>query len=95
MTYTPASAPQNNAFFANGAGVPTGDAGPWASGSTQTMFTAHNFEAGVTKDRAIARGWELSGGKPMSISVVLDGAPLDASLKSGLMTHGEGLYVFS
>jgi hypothetical protein len=31
----------------------------------------------------------------MSISVVLDGAPLDASLKSGLMTHGEGMYVIS
>jgi uncharacterized protein (DUF362 family) len=94
MTYSPEGAPDNNASFANGLGVPTGAAGPWTSGSTQTMFTSHNFESGITKDRAIARGWELAGGKPSSIAVVLDGAPLDASLKSGLMTHGEGMYAF-
>jgi uncharacterized protein (DUF362 family) len=92
MTYSASSAPQNNAFFANGAGVPTGDAGPWTSGSMQTMYTAHPFEMGVTKDRAISRGWEIAGGKPSSISVVLDGSRLDDTWKSGMMTHGEGLY---
>jgi uncharacterized protein (DUF362 family) len=94
MTYSGASAPTNNAFFANGLGVATGAAGPWVSGSTQTMYTAHAFEDGVTKDRAISRGWVLSGGKPTSIQVVLDGEPLDSMLKSGLTTHGEGLYMF-
>jgi uncharacterized protein (DUF362 family) len=92
MTYNPSSAPQNNAFFAGGAGVATGDAGPWTSGSTSSMYTAHPFEMGVSKDRAITRGWALAGGKPMSIQVVVDGAQPDDMLKAGLMTHGEGLY---
>jgi uncharacterized protein (DUF362 family) len=95
MTYDPSTAADGNALFAGGLGVPTQGAGPWSYGTTQTRFTAHDFEAGITKDRAIARGWELSGGKPANISVVLDGAPLDDSLKSGLMTHGEGMYVFA
>jgi hypothetical protein len=69
MTYNRSSAPQNNAFFASGVGVVTGDAGPWTSGSTSSMYTAHPFEDGVSKDRAITRGWALSGGKPMSIQV--------------------------
>jgi uncharacterized protein (DUF362 family) len=95
MTYTPDSAADGNALFASGLGVPTDGVGPWSYGTTQTRFTAHSFEAGITKDRAITRGWELSGGKPSSIAVVVDGAPLDESLKAGLMTHGEGMYVFS
>ena len=64
MTYNPSSAPSNNAFFAGGAGVVTGAAGPWTSGSSRTMYTAHPFEMGVSKDRALMRGWELKGGKP-------------------------------
>jgi uncharacterized protein (DUF362 family) len=94
MTYSAGSAPTNNAFFANGLGVATGAAGAWTSGSTQTMYTAHDFEAGVSKDRAITRGWVLSGGKPTSIQVMLDGEALDSMLKTGLTTHGEGLYKF-
>jgi uncharacterized protein (DUF362 family) len=94
QTYSAASAPSTNAFFANGASVVTGAAGPWVdSGSTQTQYTAHAWEQGITKDRAIARGWSLSGGKPAQIRVVRDGAMLAADLQSGLMTHGEGLYV--
>ena len=31
MTYSPSSAPSNNAAFANGLGVPTGAAGAWTS----------------------------------------------------------------
>ena len=95
MTYAPGSAADGNALFASGFGVPTEGVGPWSYGTTQTRFTAHDFESGITKDRSIVRGWELSGGKPTSIAVVLDGAPLDESLKSGLMTHGEGMYAFS
>jgi uncharacterized protein (DUF362 family) len=95
MAYDPGTAADGNALFAGGLGVPTDGVGPWSYGTTQTRFTAHDFEAGITKDRAIVRGWELSGGKPSSISVVLDGAPLDDSLKAGLTTHGEGMYVFS
>jgi uncharacterized protein (DUF362 family) len=95
MTYDPGTAADGNALFASGLGVPTEGVGPWSYGTTQTRFTAHRFEDGITKDRAIVRGWELSGGKPSSIPVVLDGAPLDEKLKTGLMTHGEGMYVFS
>jgi uncharacterized protein (DUF362 family) len=95
MTYNASSAPSNNAFFAGGAGVVTGAAGPWTSGSSRTMYTAHPFEMGVSKDRALMRGWELGGGKPSSIKVVVDGEPLDEMLKTGLTTHGEGLYEFA
>jgi uncharacterized protein (DUF362 family) len=94
QTYTASSAPLSNSLFANGATVATGAAGSWIdTGSTQTMFTAHAWEEGITKDRAITRGWALSGGKPSQIRVVRDGAMLSADLQSGLMTHGEGLYV--
>jgi uncharacterized protein (DUF362 family) len=94
QTYSASSAPTSNSFFANGATVATGAAGPWVdTGSTQTLYTAHPWEQGITKDRAITRGWTLSGGKPAQIAVVRDGAMLSADLQSGLMTHGEGLYV--
>lgn len=94
QTYSASSAPTSNSLFANGATVATGAAGPWVdTGSTQTLFTAHPWEQGITKDRAITRGWSLSGGKPSQIAVVRDGAMLTADLQSGLMTHGEGLYV--
>ena len=94
QTYTASSAPTANSLFAGGFSVATGAAGPWVdSGSTQSLYTAHAWEQGITKDRAIARGWALSGGKPTQIHVVADGAKLSADLASGLMTHGEGLYV--
>ena len=94
QTYSAASAPIANSLFANGATVVTGDAGPWVdSGSTQTLFTAHPWEQGITKDRAIARGWSISGGQPSRISVVRDGASLSSDLERGMVTHGEGLYV--
>jgi hypothetical protein len=97
MTYTAAFAAFANSAFANGAGVvgtAATQAGPWQSGSPASSYTAHPFEQGITKDRAIARGWELTGGKPSSIDVTLDGETLDPMLKSSLVTHGEGLYNF-
>ncbi|MFI5309447.1 MAG: DUF362 domain-containing protein, partial [Polyangiales bacterium] len=97
MTYTAGFAAFANSAFANGAGVvgtAATQAGPWQSGSPASSYTAHPFEQGITKDRAITRGWELTGGKPSSIDVTLDGETLDPMLKSSLVTHGEGLYNF-
>ncbi len=94
QVYNAANAPSSNSLFANGFTVVTGAAGPWTSGSTQTLYTAHPWEQGITKDRAIARGWALSGGMPAKIDIVLDGEPLDPSIQSSLVTHGEGMYNF-
>ncbi|MDH5674494.1 MAG: DUF362 domain-containing protein [Myxococcales bacterium] len=94
MLYNAASASLFNTFFAGGAGVSTGEAGPWVSGSTGSGYTPHRFEDGVSQERAITRGWQLNGGKPDSISVVLDGESIDEGLKGGMETHGEGLYSF-
>jgi len=95
MTYTAAFAPLANSAFSNGTGVVgVQQAGPWTSGAPASSYTSHAFEQGVSKDRAIARGWELTGGKPTSIPLTLDGETIDPMLKSGLTTHGEGLYAF-
>jgi len=94
MVYDPATAPLFNTLFAAGTGVGgTGEAaGPWQSGSPSTTYAAHAFETRVSGDRAIARGWALSGGKPAVIDVRLMGEPLAEDLRNGLDRHGEGLY---
>jgi hypothetical protein len=84
-----------NSIFANGFGVEIGAAGPWVSGSSNSTYTAHPFEDGITRDAATVRGWELAGGQPSTIPVVVDGEPLDAALQTGIETHGEGIYAFS
>ena len=70
----------------------TGGAGAWRSQAPSTSYSAHPFEQGITRDRAIARGWALSGGQPERIEVVRDGKRLEESLQSAIETHGEGLY---
>jgi len=52
------------------------------------------IEGDGANDRALAHGWALSGGKPSSVQVMLDGAAIDPELKAGMTTHGENLYVF-
>jgi hypothetical protein len=94
MTYNGPFAAIFNSAFAGGTGVGMGDAGPWISGSTSSVYAAHAFADGITKDRAIQRGWSLSGGQPESIEVVEDGAALEANVRQGVETHGEGLYAF-
>lgn len=95
QTYSGSIAPTLNTFFANGTGVGTGAAGAWVSGSSQTVYTAHAWEQGITNDRAIGRGWELSGARPSSIQIVGDGAALASAVRGGIVTHGEGLYTFA
>jgi len=93
--YAAARASSTNGFFAHGFSVATGAAGPRTSGSTTGGYTAHDWERGVTQDRALARGWALTGGRPASLRVVSDGAALDATVASGIAAHGEGLYAFT
>jgi uncharacterized protein (DUF362 family) len=95
MTYNSGFASLFNTAFAGGTGVGTGDAGPWISESESSAYIAHPFADGITKDRAVQRGWSLSGGQPDSIAIVQDGATLEDSVKTGVETHGEGLYAFS
>jgi hypothetical protein len=94
MTYNSGFASLFNTAFAGGTGVGTGDAGPWISESESSVYIAHPFADGITKDRAVQRGWSLSGGQPDSIAIVQDGATLEDSVKTGVETHGEGLYAF-
>lgn len=94
MDYTASFAPLANRAFAGGIQVATGEAGAWRSQAPSTSYVAHPFEQGITRDRAIARGWELSGGQPERIEVIAGGQPLDERLQSSIETHGEGLYEF-
>lgn len=95
MVYNPRTAAVLNRFFADGAAVATGDAGPWVSEAPQTLYTAHAWEQNVSADRAIMRGWTLRGDKPARIEVVADGESLDPAIQSSLVTHGGGLYTFT
>lgn len=94
MTYNTSFAAIANGAFAGGFGVGTGDAGPWVSESTASSYVAHPFADGITKDRAVQRGWSLSGGQPESIAVVQHGESLEDAVKTAVETHGEGLYAF-
>jgi hypothetical protein len=93
--YNALFAPLANRAFAGGLQVATGDAGAWKSGAPSSSYTAHSFEQGITRDRALMRGWALSGGKPEQIEIVHDGEPLAETLKSAIEAHGEGLYEFA
>lgn len=94
MVYSGALAPTLNGLFASGAGVGTGDAGGWVSESPSSRFAAHAFEDSVDGERAVQRGWELSGGRPDSVQVVVDADPLDLdeTLRADLDAHAQGLY---
>jgi uncharacterized protein (DUF362 family) len=94
MTYSGLLAPTLNSFFAGGAGVGTGDAGGWVSESPSSRFTSHDFDSSVDGERAVARGWQLSGGKPESVRVIMHGSPMDDTLRAGVAEHGKGLYAF-
>jgi hypothetical protein len=95
MTYTGLLAPTLNSFFAQGTGVGTGDAGAWTSEAPSSLFSSHGFDASVDGERAVARGWALSGGRPESVKVIMNGQALDEPLRSGLDQHGKGLYDFA
>jgi hypothetical protein len=95
MTYSSLLAPTLNSFFAGGAGVGTGDAGAWLSEAPSSRFSAHDFESSVDGERAVLRGWELSGGKPDSVQVIMHGEPMDDTLRAGVDAHGKGLYDFA
>ena len=65
---------------------------PWgpATAADYTPLIAHAFEQGISRDRALARAWELTGGRPATIRVVQHGARMDAALRDAIVRHGEG-----
>jgi hypothetical protein len=95
MIYEPFLAPTLNSFFAGGAGVGTGEAGAWVSEAPASRFSAHGFERAVDGERAVVRGWELSGGRPDRIQVLVHGSTMDDTLRAGVDEHGMGLYDFA
>jgi len=70
---------------------------PWgpATAADYTPLTAHAFEQGISHDRALARAWELTGGRPSTIRVVQHGARMDAALRDAIVEHGEGTLVLT
>jgi uncharacterized protein (DUF362 family) len=94
--YSQMSASTLNTALSYGVTVPTDAAGRWDdSGSSWTSLVPHAWERGITKDRALARGWSLSGGMPESIQVIQDGARLSSDIQQGVLDHGEGIYVMA
>ncbi|MET0385631.1 MAG: DUF362 domain-containing protein [Polyangiales bacterium] len=95
MAYTGPLAATFNSLFAGGTGVATGEAGAWISESPSSRYTNHGFETKVSNERAVARGWQLSGETPDSIFVRVAGEVMDEALLAELDKHGAGLYRFS
>jgi uncharacterized protein (DUF362 family) len=50
------------------------------------------FEQGLAQDRVLARAWALTGGKPQSLRVVVDGATVDPALAAALAAWGGGMF---
>jgi uncharacterized protein (DUF362 family) len=67
----------------------------WSSSASSSALVAHAFEQNVSGDSALTRAWQLDGGRPASIRVLLRGVDLDPALQSFLETHGEGIYEFT
>jgi hypothetical protein len=83
MVHNAGLAPLANSAFAGGAAVGTGAADAWISGSQSSSYAAHPFEQGITHDAATSRGWELTGGKPTSIRIAIDGDAPDPHAAPG------------
>ncbi len=86
--YNPASAGMLNSMFP--AIVPG-----WSSSAPSSSLAVHSFEQNLSGDGALTRAWQLEGGRPASIRVLLRGVDLDAALQGFLETHGEGMYQFT
>jgi uncharacterized protein (DUF362 family) len=93
-TYVAAIAPMSNTFFANGTLVVTGAAGRWVSNAPASTLVVDSFDQSVSGCAAVTRAWELSGGAPSTVRVVLDGQPVESGLRSGIQAHGKNLYSF-
>lgn len=70
---------------------------PWGPGAAReyTGFVPHAFERGLSQDRALARAWELEGGRPDRILVRTVGAALAPDVTAALARHGEGAFELS
>lgn len=93
-TYIAATAAMSNTFFANGLLVSHGAAGRWVSSAPTSLLVVDAFDRSVDGCAAVARAWQLSGGAPSAVRVVLDGQPIDSSLRDGIQAHGKTLYSF-
>lgn len=69
---------------------------PWGSSAADyTALVPHTFERGISGDRALARAWEIVGGRPSSIRVVTTGTAPAAALVDAVTRHGEGTISFT
>lgn len=89
MGYDPGGAPLLNSAFA---GIIWPSAHSTAPASS---YVGHNFQAALSQDGAVTRAWELTGGRPSSIRVVVRGQELEPALQTFMESHGEGIYSFT
>jgi len=92
IAYTAATADTFNQFFVRQI-VPVGTGLPWGplGQADYRPLVAHAFEDGVSQDRCLMRAWDLSGGRPASVRMLLDGASPSAEVTSALEQHSEGM----
>lgn len=62
---------------------------PWGRMSGYTSYTPHPFEIGVAGDRALRRGYGLTGGVPSRVRVHVDGDL--GALAASLEDHARGV----
>lgn len=69
---------------------------PWGPGKLLDIksIKPHAFEKGISHDRCLKRGWQLSGGRPASVKVWVRGVQPNNALRSFLIKHGEGIFKF-
>ena len=68
-------------------GIPWGD-----GGEGYTPLTAHQYWEGIAADRGLSRAYELQGGVPETIRVLLAGAELDSELRAAIEAYDDGIF---
>ncbi len=65
---------------------------PWGPGdpASYTHLKAHEFEKGVSSDRAIARALAIAGGGPKHVAATVVAEAPDAGLAAAIASHAEG-----
>ena len=70
---------------------------PWGNAPTRSyrMLDAHDYQEGLSYDRALTRAYEILGGVPNDIPIALAGTPPSPGLYDGLQEYGDGIFSYS
>ena len=65
----------------------------WGPGAAEdyTDLEAHPFEQGLSSDRGLARAWQIEGGAPSDIPVLVVGEHPDSALAEYIVGHSGGI----